>query len=53
VHQIYQGNCGGTDIPAVLNWYGIIEGVDNGEYLTSPDKANWDKWHTGAVVGGA
>ena len=26
---------------------------DNGEYLTSPDKINWDKWHSGAVVGGA
>jgi phenol hydroxylase P3 protein len=53
VHQIYQGNCGGATVPEVLQWYGVQEGVDNGEYLASPDKANWDKWHTGAVVGGA
>jgi phenol hydroxylase P3 protein len=53
VHQIYQGNCGGSTIPEVLSWYGIQDGVDNGEFLTSPDKINWDKWHTGAVVGGA
>jgi len=52
VHQIYQGNCGGSTIPEVLNWYGFADG-DGGEYLTSPDKLNWDKWHTGAVVGGA
>jgi phenol/toluene 2-monooxygenase (NADH) P3/A3 len=53
VHQIYQGNCGGTSIPEVLRWYGIEDGVDNGEYLTSPDKLNWDKWHAPSVVGGA
>jgi phenol hydroxylase P3 protein len=52
VHQIYQGNCGGTTIPEVLAYYGITDGVDNGEYLTSPDKANWDRWHAPAVVAG-
>jgi len=52
VHQIYQGNCGGTTIPEVLDWYGLAEG-DAGEYLTSPDKMNWDKWHAAAVAGGA
>ena len=52
VHQIYQGNCGGPTVPDVLAWYGIQDGVDNGEYLTSPDKANWDRWHAPAVVGG-
>ena len=52
VHQIYQGNCGGTSIPEVLDWYGIRDGVDNGEYLTSPDKINWDKWHSGCPWSG-
>ena len=26
--------------------------MDNGEYLTSPDKINWDKWHSGCRGGG-
>jgi phenol hydroxylase P3 protein len=52
VHQIYQGNCGGATIPDVLNWYGMAEG-DGGEFLTSPDKKNWDKWHAATTVGGA
>ena len=52
VHQIYQGNCGGPTVPDVLAWYGIKDGVDNGEYLTSPDKASWDAWHAQTVVGG-
>ena len=51
VHQIYQGNCGGTTIPEVLDWYGFAEG-DAGEYLTSPDKVNWDKWHAAAAMPG-
>ncbi|MGD9527421.1 YHS domain-containing protein [Pseudonocardia sp.] len=51
VHQIYQGNCGGASIPDVLAWYGFQPG-DGGEYLTSPDKVNWDKWHAPAVVAG-
>jgi len=53
VHQIYQGNCGGATIPEVMAWYGIQDGVDNGEYLTSPDKASWDEWKAAAQSGGA
>ncbi len=53
VHQIYQGNCGGATIPDVLAWYGIQNGSDNGEYLTSPDKASWDEWKASAQSGGA
>jgi len=53
VHQIYQGNCGGATIPDVLAWYGIQPGSDNGEYLTSPDKASWDEWKAAAQLGGA
>jgi phenol hydroxylase P3 protein len=44
VHQIYQGNCGGPSVPEVLAWYGVTEG-DNGEYLGSPEQANWLRWH--------
>ena len=53
VHQIYQGNCGGATIPEVLAWYGIQDGADNGEYLTSPDKASWDQWKAAAQMGGS
>jgi phenol hydroxylase P3 protein len=53
VHQIYQGNCGGATVPEVLNWYGIEEGVDNGEYLTSRDKRAWDSWHSKDQVAAA
>ena len=52
VHQIYQGNCGGASVPEVLDWYGIEDGVDNGEYLASRDKRAWDGWHAASVVGG-
>ena len=54
VHQIYQGNCGGPTVPEVLDWYGIKDGVDNGEYLTlARQGVNWDKWHAAASsVGG-
>ncbi|MDM0022037.1 aromatic/alkene/methane monooxygenase hydroxylase/oxygenase subunit alpha [Variovorax saccharolyticus] len=54
VHQIYQGNCfpEGTDptvpgfnpLAAVLDYYHIAAGADNGEFNTSPDKANWERW---------
>ena len=47
VHQIYQGNCGGATVPEVLEWSGLRDG-DSGEYLTSADKALWDKWHAEA-----
>ena len=52
VHQVLQGNCGGPTVPEVLAWCGLQEG-DSGEYLTSSDKASWDKWHAPAAVGGA
>ncbi|MGE3287793.1 MAG: YHS domain-containing protein [Pseudonocardia sp.] len=52
VHQILQGNCGGATVPEVLQWCGVQEG-DSGEYLTSSDKASWDRWHATAPVGGA
>jgi phenol hydroxylase P3 protein len=51
VHQVLQGNCGGPTLPEVLTWCGLREG-DSGEYLTSPDKASWDKWHAPTVGGG-
>jgi phenol hydroxylase P3 protein len=54
VHQIYQGNCfrPGTDptapgfdpIKEVLNYYTFQVGADNGEYLDSPDRHNWERW---------
>ena len=47
VHQIFQGNCGGATVPEVLEWSGLRDG-DSGEYLTSADKALWDKWHAEA-----
>jgi phenol hydroxylase P3 protein len=53
VHQIYLGNCGGPTVPDVLAWYGIVPGVDNGPFEASADKANWEKWHATAPVGGA
>jgi phenol hydroxylase P3 protein len=52
VHQILQGNCGGATVPEILQWCGVEEG-DSGEYLTSADKARWDRWHETASVGGA
>lgn len=50
VHQIYQGDCGGATIPEVLDWYGIVDGRDNGEYTTSEDAKRWAKWHAPAGV---
>ena len=54
VHQIYQGNCflPGTDptVPGfnplleVLKYYHFQIGADGGEFNTSPDKANWERW---------
>ena len=44
VHQIYQGNCGGATVEDVVKWYHMEDGVDNREYLHSPDRRNWDKW---------
>lgn len=44
VHQIYQGNCGGSDLSDVIKWYGIKDGDDNMDYNGSPDQAAWDHW---------
>nr|AFP97329.1 phenol hydroxylase component 3 [Arhodomonas sp. Seminole] len=44
VHQIYQGNCGGASIPEVLEYYHLVDGQDNKEYLESDDRANWLRW---------
>lgn len=54
VHQIYQGNCfpEGADPTApgfdplleVLKYYHFNVGADGGEFNTSPDKANWERW---------
>ena len=43
VHQIYQGNCGGTTLPEVLAWYGMTPD-DSGEYDESADRKNWEAW---------
>jgi phenol hydroxylase P3 protein len=51
-HQVFQGNCGGGTIPEVLAWYGVEDGVDNGEYLTSPDHESWVRWHAPEPLGG-
>jgi phenol hydroxylase P3 protein len=54
VHQIYQGNCfpEGADPTApgfdplleVLKYYHFNVGADGGEFNSSPDKANWERW---------
>ena len=44
VHQIFQGNCGGTDISDVLKYYNFQEG-DTGEYVGSEDHKRWQEWH--------
>jgi phenol hydroxylase P3 protein len=45
VHQIYQGNCGGADVESVVrDYYNIELGVDNFEYLGSPDHQRWQLW---------
>jgi phenol hydroxylase P3 protein len=42
VHQIYQGNCGGADVATVVEkYYHIVPGVDNMEYIGSPDHQRW------------
>lgn len=44
VQQIFQGNCGGTELVDVLKWYGLELGSDNGEYMGSPDHQTWERW---------
>ncbi|KPM63249.1 phenol 2-monooxygenase [Pseudomonas putida] len=42
VHQIYQGNCEGGDVETVVQkYYHIKSGVDNLEYLGSPEHQRW------------
>ncbi len=44
VHQIYQGNCGGSTIPDVLKWYHLDHGRDNLEFEGSEDQKNFAAW---------
>ena len=54
VHQIYQGNCfpEGTDptvpgfnpLAAVMEYYHMVPGADSGDFNTSPDRENWERW---------
>jgi phenol hydroxylase P3 protein len=44
VHQIFQGNCGGAEIPDVLAYYHFQDG-DGGEYVGSADHKRWQEWH--------
>lgn len=43
-HQIFQGHCGGATMADVLKYYGITDGVENGEYVGSPDDKIWSAW---------
>lgn len=51
VHQILQGNCGGTEIPDILEWCGVQQ-HDGGEYTTSADHERWTKWQSPVGVQG-
>ncbi len=42
-HQIFQGNCGGSTMADVLEYYHLEDGVDNRDYVGSPDEAAWNK----------
>jgi len=44
VHQIYQGNCGGPDLPGILDFCGINVGSDNLDIKGSPDEVRWKEW---------
>lgn len=44
VHEIFKGNCGGTDLKDVLKWYHLNDGVDNMDYEGSPDQRLWAEW---------
>ena len=46
VHQILQGNCGGADVESVVrDYYNIMPGEDNFEYLGSTEHRRWQDWH--------
>ncbi|MEN9886257.1 MAG: hypothetical protein RL758_835, partial [Pseudomonadota bacterium] len=59
VHQIYQGNCfnPGTDptvegfnpIAAVMDYYGLQNGRDNGDFEGSEDQKNFAEWRGAAT----
>jgi phenol hydroxylase P3 protein len=49
VQQIFQGNCGGPTVPDVLNWYRMNVGVDNLDYVGSPDEKLWNEWHADKI----
>jgi len=42
VHQIYQGNCGGSSLEDVLKWYNF--GKDNLDFNGSEEQKNWELW---------
>ena len=54
VHQIYQGNCfpegadptapGFDPLSEVLKYYHLVPGADSGDFNTSPDRLNWERW---------
>jgi len=45
VHQIYQGNCEGGDVQTVVEkYYHLKIGVDNLEYVGSPEYLRWLAW---------
>ena len=44
VQQIFQGNCGGAGLEDVLQWYGLDLGVDDMDYVGSPEEKRWKEW---------
>jgi phenol hydroxylase P3 protein len=48
--RIHQGKINGfvmqgfNPLAAVLDYYHINVGADNGEFNGSPDQVNWDRW---------
>ena len=40
-HQIFQGNCGGTDLADVMKYYNLNVGTVNADYMGSPDEQRW------------
>lgn len=45
VQQIFQGNCGGADVETVLkDYYRLNLGVDNMDFVGSPDDQRWKTW---------
>ena len=44
MHQIFPGTCGGAGLEEVLKWYGLELGVDNMDYVGSPEEKRWKEW---------